>query len=186
MLEAALRSALLALERAQAEQQRQRGGCGLCAPCLFPPCANSTHRCPRESRPPCSYPNHTPFPRDPTQTLPRASPRDPKHPKTQKTLPAPRPYPNHIPPISVRPHSLPQSSPQTNPYHLKTPQKHHPTQTVPHPLEFLPYPKYHLIRAKSFPKHPGDPTKTTQHSPPPFPLPTRPGVTRVEAGMVRG
>ncbi|NXX42485.1 PRS56 protease, partial [Tricholaema leucomelas] len=47
VLEAALRSALLALERALAEQQRQRGACGLCAPCLFPPCANITHHCPR-------------------------------------------------------------------------------------------------------------------------------------------
>ncbi|NXI97976.1 PRS56 protease, partial [Psophia crepitans] len=47
VLEAALRSALLALERALAEQQRQRGACGLCAPCLFPPCANLTHHCPR-------------------------------------------------------------------------------------------------------------------------------------------
>ncbi|NWW52795.1 PRS56 protease, partial [Pedionomus torquatus] len=47
VLEAALRSALLALERALAEQQRQQGICGLCAPCLFPPCANLTHRCPR-------------------------------------------------------------------------------------------------------------------------------------------
>ncbi|XP_021136266.2 serine protease 56 isoform X3 [Columba livia] len=46
VLEAALRSALLALERALAEQQWQRGACGLCAPCLFPPCANLTHRCP--------------------------------------------------------------------------------------------------------------------------------------------
>ncbi|NXE25605.1 PRS56 protease, partial [Ardeotis kori] len=48
VLEAALRSALVALERALAEQQRQRGACGLCAPCLFPPCANLTHRCPRD------------------------------------------------------------------------------------------------------------------------------------------
>ncbi|NWS62315.1 PRS56 protease, partial [Chunga burmeisteri] len=48
VLEAALRSALLALERALAEQQRQRGACGLCAPCLFPPCANLTHHCPRD------------------------------------------------------------------------------------------------------------------------------------------
>ncbi|NXK17326.1 PRS56 protease, partial [Arenaria interpres] len=47
VLEAALRSALLALERALAEQQRQQGICGLCAPCLFPPCANLTRRCPR-------------------------------------------------------------------------------------------------------------------------------------------
>ncbi|NXK76009.1 PRS56 protease, partial [Amazona guildingii] len=47
VLEAALRSALLALERALAEQQRQRGACGLCAPCLFPPCANLTRRCSR-------------------------------------------------------------------------------------------------------------------------------------------
>ncbi|NWH57581.1 PRS56 protease, partial [Geococcyx californianus] len=47
VLEAALRSALLALERALAEQQQQRGACGLCAPCLFHPCANLTHHCPR-------------------------------------------------------------------------------------------------------------------------------------------
>ncbi|XP_068263096.1 serine protease 56 [Nyctibius grandis] len=46
VLEAALRSALLALERALAEQRRQQGACGLCAPCLFPPCANLTHHCP--------------------------------------------------------------------------------------------------------------------------------------------
>ncbi|NXP21149.1 PRS56 protease, partial [Scytalopus superciliaris] len=46
VLEAALRSALLALERALSEQQRQRGACGLCAPCLFPPCANITAHCP--------------------------------------------------------------------------------------------------------------------------------------------
>ncbi|NWS23551.1 PRS56 protease, partial [Polioptila caerulea] len=47
VLEAALRSALLALERALSEQQRQWGACGLCAPCLFPPCANITGHCPR-------------------------------------------------------------------------------------------------------------------------------------------
>ncbi|NXS28201.1 PRS56 protease, partial [Pomatostomus ruficeps] len=47
VLEAALRSALLALERALSEQQRQQGACGLCAPCLFPPCANITGHCPR-------------------------------------------------------------------------------------------------------------------------------------------
>ncbi|NXB02537.1 PRS56 protease, partial [Cnemophilus loriae] len=47
VLEAALRSALLALERALSEQQQQRGACGLCAPCLFPPCANITRHCPR-------------------------------------------------------------------------------------------------------------------------------------------
>ncbi|NXM67253.1 PRS56 protease, partial [Serilophus lunatus] len=47
VLEAALRSALLALERALSEQQRQLGACGLCAPCLFPPCANITGLCPR-------------------------------------------------------------------------------------------------------------------------------------------
>ncbi|NXT00696.1 PRS56 protease, partial [Jacana jacana] len=47
VLEAALRSALLALERALAEQQRQQSICGLCALCLFPPCGNFTHRCPR-------------------------------------------------------------------------------------------------------------------------------------------
>ncbi|NXM64488.1 PRS56 protease, partial [Illadopsis cleaveri] len=47
VLEAALRSALLALERALSEQQRQRGACGLCAPCLFPPCTNTTGHCPR-------------------------------------------------------------------------------------------------------------------------------------------
>lgn len=60
VLEAALRSALLALERALSEQQRQWGACGLCAPCLFPPCANITSRCPRESQP--HYP-HCPIPR---------------------------------------------------------------------------------------------------------------------------
>ncbi|NWY36100.1 PRS56 protease, partial [Sylvia atricapilla] len=49
VLEAALRSALLALERALSEQQRQRGACGLCAPCLFSPCANTTSHCPRET-----------------------------------------------------------------------------------------------------------------------------------------
>ncbi|NXP03660.1 PRS56 protease, partial [Thinocorus orbignyianus] len=48
VLEAALRSALLALERALAEQQRQQGICGFCAPCLFPPCTNLTGRCPRD------------------------------------------------------------------------------------------------------------------------------------------
>ncbi|XP_074954428.1 serine protease 56 [Phalacrocorax aristotelis] len=46
VLEAALRSALLALERALAEQQQQQSACGLCAPCLFPPCANLTQHCP--------------------------------------------------------------------------------------------------------------------------------------------
>uniref|UniRef100_A0A8V0Z3H5 Serine protease 56 n=1 Tax=Gallus gallus TaxID=9031 RepID=A0A8V0Z3H5_CHICK len=59
VLEAALRSALMALEEALAEQQKQRGACGLCAPCLFPPCANITQRCPqrcgsREDPPPNS------------------------------------------------------------------------------------------------------------------------------------
>ncbi|NXK12880.1 PRS56 protease, partial [Herpetotheres cachinnans] len=48
VLEAALRSGLLALERALAEQQQQQGACGLCAPCLFPPCTNLTRRCPRD------------------------------------------------------------------------------------------------------------------------------------------
>ncbi|KAM6258744.1 serine protease 56 [Spheniscus humboldti] len=55
VLEAALRSALLALERALAEQQLQRGACGLCAPCLFPPCANLTRLCPQI--PPKTYPS---------------------------------------------------------------------------------------------------------------------------------
>ncbi|NXG08756.1 PRS56 protease, partial [Sakesphorus luctuosus] len=47
VLEAALRSALLALERALSEQRRQWGACGLCAPCLFLPCANITAHCPQ-------------------------------------------------------------------------------------------------------------------------------------------
>ncbi|XP_075273471.1 serine protease 56 [Opisthocomus hoazin] len=57
VLEAALRSALLALERALAEQQQQRGACGLCAPCLFPPCANLTRRCPPPAVPPAVPPS---------------------------------------------------------------------------------------------------------------------------------
>ncbi|KAM6127518.1 serine protease 56 [Phoenicopterus ruber ruber] len=57
VLEAALRSALLALERALAEQQRQRGACGLCAPCLFPPCTNLTHHCPPPAVPPAVPPS---------------------------------------------------------------------------------------------------------------------------------
>ncbi|XP_054062532.1 serine protease 56 [Rissa tridactyla] len=57
VLEAALRSALLALERALAEQQRQQGACGLCAPCLFPPCANLTRRCPPPAVPPAMPPS---------------------------------------------------------------------------------------------------------------------------------
>ncbi|KAM6414157.1 serine protease 56 [Rhynochetos jubatus] len=57
VLEAALRSALLALERALAEQQRQRGACGLCAPCLFPPCANLTSHCPPPAAPPAVPPS---------------------------------------------------------------------------------------------------------------------------------
>ncbi|XP_042657072.1 serine protease 56 isoform X2 [Tyto alba] len=57
VLEAALRSALLALERALAEQQRQRGACGLCAPCLFPPCANLTRHCPPPAVPPAVPPS---------------------------------------------------------------------------------------------------------------------------------
>lgn len=57
VLEAALRSALLALEQALAEQQKQRGACGLCAPCLFPPCANITQSCPRESHLPAALPH---------------------------------------------------------------------------------------------------------------------------------
>ncbi|XP_071668823.1 serine protease 56 isoform X4 [Patagioenas fasciata] len=60
VLEAALRSALLALERALAEQQWQRGACGLCAPCLFPPCANLTHRCPSPAVPPAMPPTMPP------------------------------------------------------------------------------------------------------------------------------
>ncbi|KAK2530989.1 Prss56 [Columba livia] len=60
VLEAALRSALLALERALAEQQWQRGACGLCAPCLFPPCANLTHRCPSPAVPPAVPPTMPP------------------------------------------------------------------------------------------------------------------------------
>ncbi|NXH35273.1 PRS56 protease, partial [Myiagra hebetior] len=56
VLEAALRSALLALERALSEQQRQRGACGLCAPCLFPPCANITDHCPPLPPPPPGVP----------------------------------------------------------------------------------------------------------------------------------
>lgn len=82
VLEAALRSALMALEQALAEQQKQRGACGLCAPCLFPPCANITQRCPRESHltppqpypiPYRSYPGNIPHSRPPigfTRTLP--------------------------------------------------------------------------------------------------------------------
>ncbi|OWK58048.1 Serine protease 56 [Lonchura striata] len=57
VLEAALRSALLALERALSEQQRQQGACGLCAPCLFPPCANITGRCPPPAVPPAMPPS---------------------------------------------------------------------------------------------------------------------------------
>ncbi|TRZ23063.1 hypothetical protein HGM15179_004102 [Zosterops borbonicus] len=57
VLEAALRSALLALERALSEQQRQRGACGLCAPCLFPPCANTTSHCPPPAVPPAVPPS---------------------------------------------------------------------------------------------------------------------------------
>ncbi|XP_076196759.1 serine protease 56 [Aptenodytes patagonicus] len=57
VLEAALRSALLALERALAEQQLQRGACGLCAPCLFPPCANLTRLCPPPAVPPAVPPS---------------------------------------------------------------------------------------------------------------------------------
>ncbi|NXL86106.1 PRS56 protease, partial [Alectura lathami] len=63
VLEAALRSALLALERALAEQQRQRGACGLCAPCLFPPCANLTQRCPRSCGSRANPPTNTTAPR---------------------------------------------------------------------------------------------------------------------------
>ncbi|NXF15232.1 PRS56 protease, partial [Rhodinocichla rosea] len=48
VLEAALRSALLALAPPLSEQQRQRGACGLCAPPPLPPCANITGRCPRD------------------------------------------------------------------------------------------------------------------------------------------
>ncbi|XP_053930514.1 serine protease 56 isoform X1 [Cuculus canorus] len=51
VLEAALRSALLALERALAEHQQQRRACGLCAPCLFHPCANLTRHCPPPAMP---------------------------------------------------------------------------------------------------------------------------------------
>ncbi|RMC02039.1 hypothetical protein DUI87_21201 [Hirundo rustica rustica] len=57
VLEAALRSALLALERALSEQQQQRGACGLCAPCLFPPCANITSHCPPPAVPPAMPPS---------------------------------------------------------------------------------------------------------------------------------
>ncbi|XP_048170922.1 serine protease 56 [Corvus hawaiiensis] len=57
VLEAALRSALLALERALSEQQRQRGACGLCAPCLFPPCTNITSHCPPPAMPPTVPPS---------------------------------------------------------------------------------------------------------------------------------
>ncbi|XP_042734037.1 serine protease 56 isoform X2 [Lagopus leucura] len=57
VLEAALRSALLALEQALAEQQKQRGACGLCAPCLFPPCANITRSCPPPAMPPAVPPS---------------------------------------------------------------------------------------------------------------------------------
>ncbi|KAM6356987.1 serine protease 56 [Alca torda] len=82
VLEAALRSALLALERALAEQQRQQGACGLCAPCLFPPCANLTHRCPQIS--PKTYPSteenlqkyaNTTAPSRPFPIHPKADPR---------------------------------------------------------------------------------------------------------------
>ncbi|XP_062439022.1 serine protease 56 [Rhea pennata] len=57
VLEAALRSALLALEGALAEHQRQRGACGLCAPCLFSPCANLTSHCPPPAVPPAMPPS---------------------------------------------------------------------------------------------------------------------------------
>lgn len=87
MLEAALRSALLALERALAEQQQQRGVCGLCAPCLFPPCANLTRRCSGELPP---HGPHCPIPEDPTQTQ----------------IHAWRPYSNLCVPIKVLPYPL--------------------------------------------------------------------------------
>ncbi|OXB62093.1 hypothetical protein ASZ78_010498 [Callipepla squamata] len=63
VLEAALRSALLALDRALAEQQKQRGACGLCAPCLFPPCSNLTQRCPQSCGRQADPPSNSTAPR---------------------------------------------------------------------------------------------------------------------------
>lgn len=126
VLEAALRSALLALERALAEEQRQRGACGLCAPCLFPPCANLTRHCPRESRLPGPHGPipRTPYtgPRVPTQTLPRVP---------IEMLPGV--------PIQIPPHAQ-----ETLPKHGPMPGDPTqilfwlPTKAPPHPLEILP------------------------------------------------
>lgn len=124
VLEAALRSALMALEQALAEQQKQRGACGLCAPCLFPPCANITQRCPRESHltppqpypiPYRSYPGNIPhscqpyrlcqnaalFAKDPTETLPSDSTQADPHPL--EILPKLKPYPKHCQTLSSHP-----------------------------------------------------------------------------------
>jgi len=134
VLEAALRSALLALERALAEQQQQRGACGLCAPCLFPPCANLTRRCPRESwshgprgpipRRLCPNTDQGPCPNAARGPCPNTapSPGDP----TQIWIRTWRPYPS----VALGHHQSTTPSP-SNPTEM-TPQG--PTQTVPPPL----------------------------------------------------
>lgn len=137
----------MALEQALAEQQKQRGACGLCAPCLFPPCANITQRCPRESHltPPQPYP--IPY----------------------------RSYPGNIP-HSCQPYRLCQNAALFAKDPTET-LPSDPTQADPHPLEILPklkpypkhcqtlssHPKYPPPLPKTFPEplpHPGDPTKT--------------------------
>lgn len=109
VLEAALRSALLALERALAEQQRQQGACGLCAPCLFPPCANLTRHCPRESRLPGP---HGPIPRTPYTQSPGSDPNTAQDPYQNAARGT---YPNTTPCLETLPKycfgSLPKHHP---------------------------------------------------------------------------
>lgn len=167
VLEAALRSALLALERALAEQQRQQGACGLCAPCLFPPCANLTRYCPRESQTPGS---HGPIPRRPCPNRaqrPHPNTAQVAYPNTAQgpypnaawgsypnTTPCPgdptqtqtrawRPYPN----IALGPYQSTTPFPR-NPTKM-TPQE--PTQTVPLPYRL--YPIGFTKTAPRLPKH---------------------------------
>nr|XP_056705934.1 serine protease 56 [Euleptes europaea] len=57
VLEAAMKSALLALERALAEHSRQLQECEDCVPCLFVDCGNQTRECTPPESPSGSLPN---------------------------------------------------------------------------------------------------------------------------------
>lgn len=181
----------MALEQALAEQQKQRGACGLCAPCLFPPCANITQRCPRESHltPPQpypilyrSYPGNIPHScqpyrlcqntalsaKDPTETLPSDSTQADPHPL--EILPKLKPYPKHCQTLSSHPKYFPPKKHSLSPYPTQEtlPKQNSPTVPPPHPPWDGPgRGGQGAMRMRGCPRHhcPCSPCRATHHAP---------------------